>query len=234
MLQLHPMSTKKPRILLRIGPNRLATVINVPTDESNLESKASPPASPSGDMAATSAELTQGKAAQKSGSKLPSSKMAPQRQYRSQKKMRNLRNHHSGPTTSSTIADDTKGAQVVTPPETATNSGTELRHVDEHEEIAASSRKRARREPSVSVKAEIEENITKKRVALLKDISVIAAPATKVQGVTTEQRNANKRSLRSQDPRKISELAALFQEDAFPGIFSPLDVEICSSFGWWC
>lgn len=213
------MSTKKPRILLRIGPNRLATVINVPTDETNLESKAPQSSSaivPSGEMAATPKDILEDKAAPRSSARIPSSKMVPQRQYRSKKNLRNHRNHHAGP---SAVDDDSRDF-LVTPPETATNSGTELKQADQHEETDVPPRKRARKEPSKSTKADIEAKPTKKSLASRNDDSADAVP-TKVQEVVPEQKNDNKRSLRSQDPTKISELAALFQEDNVPGIYIP-------------
>jgi len=208
------MSTKKPRILLRIGPNRLATVINVPTDDTNLESKASqsPSAivSSSGEMAATSKDISGDKAAPRSSARIPSSKMAPQRQYRSKKNLRNHRNHYAGPS-------DCKDS-LATPPETATNSGTELKQADQHEETDAPPRKRVRKELSKPIKVDIEAKPTRETRASGSDASADAVPAI-VQEVVPEQKNDNKRALRSQDPTKISELAALFQEDNSPGIY---------------
>ncbi|KAF8456170.1 hypothetical protein BGX38DRAFT_65533 [Terfezia claveryi] len=214
MLQLPSMSAKKPRILLRIGPNRLATVINVPTDETDLESKASHPSSPflsSREMAATPRDISDDKAAPKSSARIPSSKMAPQRQYRSKKNLRSLRNHHTGPT----VVEDNSKDSLVTPPETATNSGTELKQAGQHEETDAPPRKRARREPSKPIKVDAEAKLTKKPRASRNDASVNVVPAI-VQEIVLQQKNDNKRSLRSQDPTKISELAALFQEDNLP------------------
>jgi len=213
------MSAKKPRILLRIGPNRLATVINVPTDETDLQSKASQSSSAivsSGEMAATPKDISEDKAAPKSSVRIPGSRMVPQRQYRSKKNLRNLRNHHAGP---SVVDNDSKGS-LVTPPETATNSGTELKQADQHEETDAPPRKRARRESSKPVKADAEAKPTKKPRAPRDDASGNAVPA-EVLELVLEQKNDNKRSLRSQDPTKISELAALFQEDSAPGIYIP-------------
>ncbi|KAF8469679.1 hypothetical protein BDZ91DRAFT_781709 [Kalaharituber pfeilii] len=129
------------------------------------------------------------------------------------KSLRNLQNHHTRATTSLTnrAAIDTEDSQVVTPPETATNSSTELKLVDKHEAKPVSSRKRARKDTLGSGTAELEGRPAKISRAE-KDGVVQAAPQT-AQQVAIDKNTENKRSLRSQDPKKISELALLFQEE---------------------
>ena len=240
MFQLHPMTTRKPRIVVRIGPNRLATVFNVPTDEGSLNSKASQSPtpislSPSRDMAATPAELLKGKAEQKPSSRLQSRKMAPQRQYRSKKSLRNLQIHHGTAAQQASTSADEKlvHSQVVTPPETATNSGTELRQANKHEEIAIPTRKRTRNETLNSIlSADLDERPTKAPRKSPRKVTPARDGTANTQEVSTEQPSENKRALRSQDPRKISELALLFQEEASPGILSIL-ARICSLAGLW-
>lgn len=234
------MTANKPRIVLRIGPNRLATVINVPTDEGSPNPKASQSPtpispSPSRGMAATPAELLKGKAEQKPGSRLQGRKMAPQRQYRSKKSMRNLHIHHgTAAQQESTLADEnTVHSQVVTPPETATNSGTELRQANKHEETTIPTRKRTRNETLNSIlSADLDERPTKASRKTSRKATPVRDGTVNVPEVPTEQQNENKRTLRSQDPRKISELALLFQEEASPGILSIL-ARICSLAGLW-
>ena len=229
-----PMSTKKPRILLRIGPDHLATVLNVPTDRANLDTKARQSTSPSASMAATSVDLTQNQAAQHKSSGMRfqgRNKMTPQKQYRSKKSLRNLQNHipqtttTTTPTTTSSVPnDDTEESQVVTPPETATESSYELKQAAKHDNDsqAAPTRKRVRKETFRFANQESEERSPKPHKAprkLTPATSVGVAPG-QGQGLASDEQqdNENRRSLRSQDPKKASDLALLFQDELPPGI----------------